>query len=490
MGIKIDTSGGFPELQVTWPQRKRPAETVDQWIARAPEQLNIVVETAAFAPHGVPESDSTQPCSMELRIRLAHESRCAEANDDAAQEIARAEAEIDARAMEITDSDFTGITAGLNGRLAEIETGTGNDIPELMKTLGRTDAELRAFRVVSGIQNQPVTRSFLLWSATAIGTTAGESLINGLLFKDVMGYIPGMGFAAIIGMSIATFGVGAGLGWAMLKRKEKNKRMRGGMLLAAMVIIAAVFLLGMAHYRTALEANEANAVMAARTAFESSPLRPFADFSLLPYLVLNVAGLALVAWKTVPMFGFLDLKRLQDAFALALRQVKQRLGRAHAECGAALDDALGACDAVVDRAMENARDSKMAAKSCEDQVRRARTDAEKLSKSLVACEQLFRETVVACHPAGRHIARFSIPPQGLPVPDLALDSRLAGFVTALDARSVELRAALPPLVEEIYALVNAAKARLQELIAEIEADARTNTGGFDNILRFRRKADK
>jgi len=253
-----------------------------------------------------------------------------------------------------------------------------------------------------------------------------------------------------------------------------------------MIMVAALYLLGATHYRVALHAEAANVPAQIASQLKASPLRPLADFTVLPYMLVNIACLLLVAWKSIPMFGFGDLKRLKAAAEAAAQGHRSCLDSAYGACDAAGGVCLRDADEIIDKACRNAARGSQLVKAAGLVERVYRQQVARLSDSKIGCERLYREVVEGCHPAGRHQARFRVEPQAIRPADLLVDRGLASVAGGLQARSVALRGALPKVTEGIDRQVIDAKGKIQQMALDIEARLRSGASDVANILQFKR----
>jgi hypothetical protein len=459
------------------------ATTIPQWAAQEHKKLNIVVETAALAREGLPAPDSKQPSAMEQRIRAAHAHKAAELTQLAKDRIERIGTSLRERGTDVSDSGFTAIATDLLGRLDQILTDLKGALPPLMKRKIKAGAALREFNTVNKLQNEPIAKSFAVWLATTAVTAGIEALVNGTLFRQELGYLPGVSYAFSFGGALAAVGVAAGIGYAQLKRRSKARQWAGAIWLGLMGGVGTFFLLGMGHYRDALASNVENASAAATASFWANPFAPLADFSMVPYIVLNLVCVAVVAWKAAPVFGFLDLKRLQMASEKATRRVDALVDGAKDACKESLAIALEDAADIPDRAQENAKLAKAELESAERIARTLPNDIKQVSAYQLACEEEYRETVRAVHPAGDYQPRFDVPPPRLPVVRLTISASYRQAVTGLEARFVTLRAALPGVNQTSYEQADAKLKEIDTVVTEIEAEVRINRGGVENLLR-------
>jgi hypothetical protein len=452
------------------------------------KKLNIPERAVPLARDGSPASDDMRPTAIELDIRNRHSQEIEKGRQRADKKLRRAKAELDTLAIDVTDAEMKRIKAGLVTRLAEVLTSFAGRIPVLALAKVRAEAALAGFRALNGAHDVPTARSAIEWFAAMMATALAEALVNASLLKGELGYLDAAGFAFGIGGAIALIGVAAGIGWAQLRRPRRGRQIGGALLFAAALVLVGFMLIGLAHYRDALAHESANAAAAARVTMAASPFTPLGDVSLLPYMVLNVAGFALVCWKSISMWGFLDLKRHERAAAQAAGRFEVGKERARIDCDAARAQALDLLDGTLELCEAHVEEGNAIAARFQEVRDAFRCDASAIADAAIACEQEYRETVEMVSPLREPLARFAAPPPRIPIPELVPDEAETAALTALVARLVKVRDAMPGMTDEIGAAADEAIGNIGELAAQAEDQARRHPRGQDgNVLRFGKK---
>lgn len=449
------------------------------------KKVRIHARAVAQAREGLPQADDPRVTAIELDIRNLHNREIEEKRRRAARKNRRNRAGLNTMAIDVSDAEMKRIKSGLLARLAEVLTNMAGCLPGLARAKVQSESALAAYRAINSAHDVPTARSALEWFAATLAAAFAEALVNAHLFKGEMGYVDAVGFAMGVGGAIALIGVAGGIGWAQFRRPQLGRRIGGFALFGTALALVAFFVLGIAHYREALGGNSADAAAAAQVSMAVSPLAPLANTALLPYLILNLAGFALVCWKSISMWGYLDLKRLERACASNTRRFEQTKERGRGLCDLARKQALDLLDQTLRLAeahVEKGYD--MAAQAQE--VREAfLSDANAIADAAVACEQEYREVVEMVHPQRGRLERFAKAPPRIVVTPMAPDDTETSALTALVTRLMKIRDAMPGMTDEIGTAVDEAIARIGALAAEAEEEARRNPRGrAENVLRF------
>lgn len=456
---------------------------IGAWSTRIRRQLNITARATPLAIEGLPEPDDDRPTGIELDIRNVHRRKLEALLKRARKKLGRILARLEAMGVDVTASELTRIKAGLKDRLTEILTALAAKLPRLALRKIRAESALNGFRLNNAMNDPPTARSAIEWLASTLATTIAEALVNAHLFKGEWGYTGGAQFSLIVGGAIALIGVAAGIGWAQFRRPSWTRRIGGAVLFAAATGLLLYFVLGIAQLRDAVLQEEAAAAAAAQIAAAGASLQPLRDPSLLPYVLLNLAGFALVCWKSVGMWGFLDLKRLQRASARATRQFDSAVESARTACAAAKGTALDLLDETRERAEKNSERGTALVAVCKEIREELKVDSAAVSDSKIACEQEYREAVEMVHPLRGKLIRFDQPPARLPKVELAPDPAETQIPTALTARSVKVGEAMPGLIGEVSAEADKTLADIADLAVRVEEETRRNRGRLDSVLR-------
>lgn len=473
----VDVEFGSEGPKIIW-RLFSGSPTIETMAAKVRQSLHIGAETARLAQQGIPAPDDQVLSAKQQQIFGAHQRWAYAVDKIATRKLARNGMALATLGTDVTDSDFGRATSVHRAAIREITSSFAGTLRPALQRKIRTESALRAFDHLNDTADQPTARSTLEFIGTTIITACVEALFNGLMFKEQMGYTSAIGFAFGIGAALAVIGTVAGIGWAYIKRKEQLRKLGGVALLLGGLAVAGFFLLVMAHYRAALIAGDPDPAVTAQASLVATPFAPAFDASLLPYVFVNLACLWVVAVKAAAMFGWLDLRRRRKAAERAARQVDECITDAIERCDQARDIVSDALDDVITRAAKNARSAKAIEGDLCNILVEHREWRKGVAGSYCACEQEYRETVQSVHPAGTQQPRFAAPPLALPDEVLTLDPALGAAVQALEARSIAVRAEQPALIEAVYGETDQARARLHQILAELEAE-----------LRFNRKAE-
>jgi len=467
-------------VDLNWDElRGDPAATCE----RIRRKLRIAELAVISAGAGYPASGDLRATAMEIDIRNAHNRAIEQKRRRANVQLRRARAGLDAMAIDVTEAEMKRIKAGHGARLAEILTAVAGRLPGLARRKVRSESALAGFRAVNSVHDVPTTRSALEWFAATLATAIGEALVNAHLFRGELGYVDGAGFALGLGGAIALIGIAAGIGWAQLRRPRRSRRLGGFVLFVAALGAAGFFVLGLAHYREALAAQGADAALLARATMAASPFEPLANTTLLPYLIFNLAGFALVCWKSIAMWGFLDLKRLERAADQASRRFEAAKERARADCDAARLQAMDLLDDNLRVAEGNVEQAALANATCQGIRESFRDYALAIADGELACEQHYREVVELVHPSPEPLIRFADPPTRIDIVALEPDEAETTTRMALTARLMKIRDAMPVMTDEIGKATDDAIAQVGKLAAEAEDEARRHPRGkSDNVF--------
>ncbi|WHU01953.1 hypothetical protein [Sphingomonas sp. NIBR02145] len=451
------------------------------------KKLRIPQRAVPQAREGLPAPEDLRPTAIELDIRTTHGREIEVGRRRANRRVRRILASLLGMTIDASDAELKRIKAGLASRIAEVLTGLSGRLPGLASAKVQTESALSGFKALNAVHDVPTARSALEWFATTLATALAEAVVNAHLFKGEMGFRDAFGFALGVGGAIALIGIAAGIGWAQFRRPQLGRRIGGYGLFAIALGVVGFFMLGIAHYREALADKSADAAAMAQATMASAPFAPLTDTSLMPYLILNLAGFALVCWKSISMWGFLDLKRLERAAATATARFEAAKERARAQCNAARGLALD----MVDRLLKVAEDHVEQGDALTAKAQEIRDDflgdANAIADAAIAREQEYREIVEMVHPKRGSLTRFNADPPRIAVVPLAIDPGETNAKGALVARLAKIRDAMPIMTDEIGTAADEAISRIGEMGAAAEEAARSNPRGRgDNILRFGR----
>lgn len=450
--------------------------------------LKITQRAVPLAERGLPAPDDDRPTAIELDIRQQHGHAIHKRRHRLNRKLRRCLAGLYSMTIDVSEAEMKRIKAALEARLAKVLTAAEGKLRGLARAKVHSESALAGFRALNAVHDVPTARSAVEWFATTLATAFAEALVNAHLFKGEMGYVDAAKFSMGIGLAIAIVGVAGGIGWAQFQRRQLGRRIGGYALFAGALGLVGYFILGIAHYREALATGGAGAVQAAlnaQAAMAATPLAPIANTSMLPYMILNFAGFALVCWKSVSMWGFLDLKRLERAAVRDRQRFAQAVERAITDCESARGQALDLLDGTLALAEQHVEEGNLITADAKDMRDAFKDDANAIAGAAMAREQEYRDTVEYVHPQQGALARFAAPPPGIEFEELSPEQDELDAVAALTARLMKVRDAMPSMTDEFGKAVDAAIARLGGLAVEAEEDARRNPRGkADNVFRF------
>jgi hypothetical protein len=462
--------------------------STQEWCSAQPRELKVREEAMALAAQGRPAPDDPNPSSVELNIRAAHRAKANEMEQEARQDQGALLSQIKRLTMGSTEAEIATILTKLKADLAKVVTLVRVGLFTLIVARLMAEGQLAIFKKMTGLRDQSTARSFIIWLATALLTAIVEALVNGYLFRTKLGYMQGVVFAFGIGMAFAAVGATMGIGLAQIARVGQTaRRVAGAVLVLAMTGVALYFLLGIGHLREAMVVTQtaAQATKHAAETLASSPLAPLRDISMLPFVVLNLVGLALVAWKSIPMFGYRDLRRLEAKLEDAVYAENQFMAKRMAEIQAAENDALDGISAQLLQTRAAVTSAEEYAANVEMIVTELVENLELVWDSQQRCERIYREEVVEFHWAHDIQSRFDTPPPRPAKLQPRANPEIADYVGKTKERFAAVEGARADHEQTIYALTELARSQLEDLKNEIEADARMRRGGVENVLRFR-----
>lgn len=474
---------------IDWLRESHEPSTVWSNVMKTSEKrrtgLKVRQRTVPLAQIGLPEGDDMRPTATEIDIRSAFTGEIGNGRRRALKKLRRALAGLASMAIDVSESELRRIVAGLVARLAEIRTRAAARLPRLAKRKVNTETALSGFRTLNEVHDVPAARSVLEWCAATLATAIAEAVVNAQLFKQELGYLDAVGFAFGIGGAIALIGVAAGIGWAQIRRPRLGRRLAGIALFAFALGVLLVLLIGLTHYRAALADHSVDPNIAAQASMSASLLAPFRDIWLQIYVIISLGGFVLVCWKSVSMWGFIDLRRLERAARQACSRLDAAKECARADCDAARADALDMVDGVLERAEARVEEGNETFARCQELRDSFMTGASTLADVALACEMEYREVVEMVNPLQERLARFAEPPPRIDVVEIAPDEAEIAARAALTARLIKVRDAMPPLTDQIGTTVDAAIHTLGDMAATAEDDARRHPrGSSDNVFRF------
>lgn len=421
----------------------------------------LIVERATqMGRAGLPNPDDPQPTAIELDIRNIHIRMRDELIERARRQLYWAHARLEAMAHHQGYLERDGIRTKVRERLVEILGTAATDLPALAGDRVRAESALNAFTAVHMVEYQPTYRSALALAATILVVMTAEVLINAQLFASQLGYLPAALMALGIGGAIVANGIVSGFAWARMRRPA---RAPGGLSILSVALgVAAFLLLSVAHYHSALVHDGVDPIAAAQASMLAAPFAPFGDVALLVCILLNMAAFVLVAFNSVATFEYFDLKRLQRTVTRTKVRFEAARERALGDCSSARDEALRLLDAQLARSAADLTEAQLVIEECNGIRATLGAQLTKVSQSLVAWEQEYREAVAMVHPQRGRLKRFTAPPEGLKPVELGCDLVEGTVKQALTRCLASAREALPEMMEEIIASANVTMEKIGE----------------------------
>ena len=477
--VDFEVDGEGPKFKFgIWERPEKKLKSLAERLVKTIKDLDIRNNAADLAAARIPAVDSDQPCSFEQEIDNGLQLIL---DDEAASARAALEvngSELSALGTDLTDSSYASNQARLEGELATLETDLEATLHGPMRDFVDSETQLNQFNIKHGTANQPTAGSAFLWLASTIVTAIVEAVLNTFLFRGDMGVGPGAQFAFIVGLAFACIGTLAGIGVSQIIRDNKGmRRVIGGVVLLVAAVGGVLFMMKIGQFRASLGDDAGQQGASGMSAVFSAPL--------IPYAILNLAGVALVAWKAIPVFGYRDLKRLRDTYKVTSAEVANLRAKALSGCEDERRAARGQAEVIASTAQANAaRGNDLA--SCDAIIKAFEAAQDRLSDARISCQLKFREVVTEVHPQGGEHIRFKTPPARFRDIALTVEPRFAAIAHALEARSVTMRGELGGALTRIDAAANTAKERIGQSVADIEATTRASRGGMQNVFRFKR----
>ncbi|HEX8572194.1 MAG TPA: hypothetical protein VF759_05535 [Allosphingosinicella sp.] len=472
--------------------RRRPPAGSDSFLDTLRKEwakLDIRRRAIDSGRRGLPRLDSMEPTHVEREIAGAFKLLAEEERQLASRKLAEISRKASALGLSITDAAYSNITIRLAGDLSNIETNLPIRLARPMRNWVHADKDLRAFQYDNFVGSSPTTRVVATWLVTTALTAVLEALANGVLFQNELGYWPGVGFAFIVGAGLAVIGTFAGVGTAQLKRRQLWRKVLGAGLLAVTVAAGFLYIAGLASYRHAMVSD--GAASAQSGGLIQTLLSSAGGVPLLPFVLINLAGVVVVAWKAIGTFGYLDLKGIESRLARSERRKARIEAEAYSAAEAARLQARSDAENVPKSAQSNADEGQQLKGEAGSVVQLYEAHAEAAAEWAVDGELYFREIVTGIDTALSTHKRFRKPPQPFEPAALSVDPRLETITNGLEARIPGLRQSLEPTLKTIEAAASATKERLREAIMQCEAEARTQGAGSGRILRLiRRESEK
>ncbi|HZZ69582.1 MAG TPA: hypothetical protein VFE18_15525 [Phenylobacterium sp.] len=483
--IDLEMGAEGPRVRFNLFRKDVLQEKITRWIRGIARELGVVRETTRVAAIGIPPAESMEPSAMEQQIAIAHQLKADELQRAAQEETDGLGNELEDLGADMVETDLPALVTNMSSEIEKKVASLEAELPPYMKAMIDATADLTGFNLRNDTAHEPTTRSLAVWSATAFGTTLAEAFLNAPMFKNELGWMDGVSTAGMIGLGVAVIGLFGGIAAAQLKRPDRWRRICGALGVSAIIVVAAFYLLGAAHFRAALHAQADDVSAHIAQSFKTAPLRPLLDFAVLPYMFLNIGCMVLVAWKSIPMFGFGDLKARRARAEATIAEVQNRIDDAYDRCDELTAKALDEVKALVSRGEENASRAKVIEKTIARVAVNHQQQASRISDSKIACELIYRQTVECVHPAGANQARFRRPPEPMPPAPVTPGPGLGQIVTGLFARAAGFKRAAPELVVEINAASVEGIAKIRTTVLALEA-AQRGGGAVSNILQFRR----
>jgi len=451
---------------------EKTKESIATLLAVLVRLLNIRVEAAELAEAKSPPHDQVEPSAKEKDILARHVELAEERVRSGENKLLSKAAELETVAVDIIDSDLKEVKANLKSRLNEIITLLAGGIRSLIEAKWDARETLRKIETINRAANQPTGRSFIEYIGATLLTAITEAVVGGYLFKEQVGYAPGIGLAFGIGLIFAFAGSGLGVGYANVRHASKKRKTAGGLMLAFFVPATMFLLYVIAHYRISLGTGAADLSAATQASIEAKPFAPFFDGSALTFLAINVACLWLVAWEASRFLGWLDLRRARITAERTDKAVKRAIANALYDCEAAKNKALEEADETVEIAGENAIHAKTLVGQCVAIVKLTADDLRAIERSHEASQQTYREVFASVSRAGWSQARFQDKPPLIGVAGLELDTSIHAIAQALVARSVKVREAQPELKDEVHSMTDDARREIDKLADKIDDEVR------------------
>lgn len=150
------------------------------------------------------------------------------------------------------DADLENACNRMRDRLAD----EGSEIDELARRAQQSVKDLQTFREEHGISHEAEVPDSLNWSwGVLAGFIVFETIMNGFFFGEQMasGLLGGSLYAFFISaLNVIAVGGAAALAFSQLRHKDQGRRLGGVLGLAAVVVVAVVWNVFVAHYRDAL----------------------------------------------------------------------------------------------------------------------------------------------------------------------------------------------------------------------------------------------
>jgi hypothetical protein len=478
LDLEVDAAGPRLKFGLWHGSRKGPDFT--EKLALVRKVLNLAVTVTRRARRGVPSPDSTEPSALEHDIDAGYKLVADEEVHMATIELAEIAAQIATMSGEIVESAYASIQSDLDGTLTTNESQFAADIAGPMKEAVDANTGLKVFDIENESENEPTHRSLFQWAVSALIIATAESLVNSFMFHSELGFLPGAGFSFVVGLGFAAIGTAAGIGVSQLRRKQGWRRIVGAVLLVAAVGFGFYFLTKMGYFRTGLEHADA-----APTPQPTGAVSPYSEFTILPFLLLNVVGMTIIGAKAVPMFGYLDLRRLRANKERTEKRVNTLADQAFQRCDVAQQGARRLAEGIAAKAQQNAAKAEQLETKMQAVHDRCARRVERCADAAVTDQLRLREIVIEIQaPAVPH-QRFRTPPPRIHVELPAEDQRAAGLINGLAGRATAMRDALADVLEKIDAAANASRERISEILSEAELSSRPGRVA-PNIVNFRR----
>lgn len=471
-------------LRATLWERDPPITNTAGHIAAARKALAVEETAIKCAKRGVPPINATEACSLERNIDSVYTLLSDREVRAASRAMGRATANLEQREVLADPVGLNGIRTDLKGSLETIETRFENDLYGPMHKLLVARQEVETFDDQNDTANVPTKKSTFRWGVSALAVAAVESVVNSTMMQVELGLLPGMGFSGAVGLGTAFIGTIAGIGFANLRRKQPERRLTGALMLMIGLVGGLLYMSAMGHYRAALPLGETQAAIAASASMSADMLAPFSDFSILPYLLLNIIGMAFIAAKAVPMFGFRDLQRLRERQEMAQEEVDGLRSGAIAHCEGVQKAGRELAQSQVDMASANAKAARQSVQEAHETVAECGGALRAFREAALADHQSFREIIAKFHLGGGRHARFKQPPAAIDVKAPEIPPALIALPKRFEDEAKAMRELVAAMLPDIDSAGNASRERLNEIYVEVEERVRSGATGPAKVYAF------
>lgn len=278
---------------------------------------------------GIPEIDRSNHTESEesLRSYVVREiiGRVHENRQDELDEQVEARSEVDIRLLfqELKNADAL-VEKNIGSRMASLVSG----LKQSAKDLSAVRMDLEIFKHRNGLTREAVYReSRLLHYAVIFFIVILETLLNAFFLSkgSDLGLVGGFFQAFII--SLVNLGFAAFMAFSLRQCFHHNyfRKSLGALFFLAVLSVAAIFVLGVGHYREALEQDPFSASQLAIGSLRAQPLA-IEDFN--SWIMVVVSGIALILLAT-KFFVVDDRYPGYTAITRRMRGLQHRWGEDH-----------------------------------------------------------------------------------------------------------------------------------------------------------------